>query len=139
MPNRHRSRELAVQFVYQWSLNPCELSEVEASAGFFWNRQTNLSEENHDYFLRVAQGTLQKLPEIDAWIEERLENWKFSRVDKVDLAVLRVACFELHHEAASTKADVPVIIDEAVEIAKKFGSKDSPSFVNGILDKVTSK
>lgn len=52
---------------------------------------------------------------------------------------MRVACFELHHEKASDKADVPVIIDEAVEIAKKFGSKDSPSFVNGILDKVTSK
>ncbi|NCN27749.1 transcription antitermination factor NusB [bacterium] len=139
MPNRHKSRELVVQFVYQWSINPCELRELAASAEFFWNTNTKLSDENKEYFLRVGIGAITKIPAIDERIESLLKNWKMSRVEKVDLAILRVAIFELNFEESEDKPDLAVVIDEAVEIAKKFGAKDSPSFVNGILDKAALK
>lgn len=139
MPNRHKSRELAIQFVYQWMLNPCELSELNNQTEFFWNRNTQLAEDNKVYFQRVVEGCLKQLPQIDEIIETLLVNWKMNRVEKVDLAILRVALFELRFEEDTDKADVAVIIDEAVEIAKKFGAKDSPSFVNGILDKAALK
>jgi N utilization substance protein B len=58
------------------------------------------------------------------------------RLEKVDLAILRVGSYEILLDQDSDRADPPVIINEAVEIAKKFGTKESPSFINGILDKV---
>ncbi len=76
------------------------------------------------------------LQEVDALIEKFTKNWKISRIAKVDLAVLRVAAVELIERL---ETDVPVIISAAASIAQEFGSANSPSFVNGILDAIAKE
>jgi len=72
---------------------------------------------------------------IDEIISDKSKNWSLERISKVDLGILRMAIFELLF-----RADIPknVTINEAIEVAKKFGTKDSPAFINGILDEVAS-
>ena len=79
---------------------------------------------------------MDNLPEIDKRIEETANSWKISRMGKVDLTVLRLAVYEMEFDE-----DVPVgvAINEAVELAKKFGGDDSPAFINGILGKIGKK
>ncbi len=86
----------------------------------------------HEKYLRVRE----KLDEIDPLLNETSEGWKTSRMSRVDLSVLRLAVYEIRYDE-----DVPVkvAINEAVEIAKKFGGEDSGSFVNGILGKIAGK
>jgi N utilization substance protein B len=136
MPSRHRSRELVVQWLYQWMLNPSALESVPVDLKDFWYRHTDSSEENQKYFFRVSEGVVENLPRIDTQIESLLDHWRMDRLEKVDLAILRVGSYEILLDQDSDRADPPVIINEAVEIAKKFGTKESPSFINGILDKV---
>jgi len=133
--SRHRARELAVQMCYQWELNPHSLEDA-AVIQRFWVEQAESHPENRTYFEKLVRGVAQWLPSIDTQIEETLENWKMSRVEKVDLAVLRVGVFELLYlkELGLDKIDVPIVINEAVEIAKKFGTAESAKFVNGVLD-----
>jgi transcription antitermination protein NusB len=80
----------------------------------------------------LAQGALSQTAEIDARIQAASTNWKLSRMSVVDRNVLRLATFELMAQTAPVK----VVLNEAVELAKKFGSEDSGRFVNGILDRL---
>ena len=130
MSLRHKSRELAVQLSYQWAVSPESLTDEKAIERF-WTEQSLSTEEAKPYFLTLVKGVRDHMPELDKKIESALENWRMDRVEKVDLATLRVAVYELFYEN-----DVPdaVVIDEAIEVAKKFCAKDSPSFVNGVLD-----
>jgi N utilization substance protein B len=75
-----------------------------------------------------------RLGEIDAMLSEKVEGWSFGRIGKVELAILRLAVFEIVFD------DIPrgVAINEAVELAKKYGGEDSSSFVNGVLSKITA-
>ena len=86
-----------------------------------------------DFARRLIAGVLEHREEIDRRIEETAENWKLDRIAKVDLVILRLATYEL-----LCCADIPVnvSIDEAIEIAKRFGADDSSTFINGILDKI---
>ena len=83
----------------------------------------------------LVRGVLEHREAIDATISEKSKNWAISRMAKVDLSILRLAVYELLY-----RDDIPknVTINEAIEVAKKFGTEDSPSFVNGILDEVAS-
>ena len=80
-----------------------------------------------------AQQIAQKIPEIDRMVNEHTKGWKTTRMNKVDLSILRVAVYEMQWDD-----DVPVgvAIDEAVELAKKYSGEDGPSFVNGVLAKL---
>jgi N utilization substance protein B len=84
----------------------------------------------------LIQGALENLPEIDDTIKGQLENWDFSRLNRVDLALLRMSVYCLLHQR-----DIPatVTIDEAVDISKTYGTADSYRFVNGVLDGVRKK
>lgn len=86
-----------------------------------------------DYFLEIINGVLNSLKEVDELIEERATGWPIDRIAKMDLPILRVAIYEIKH-----REDIPVgvSINEAVEIAKKYGSDDSARFINGILGKI---
>lgn len=79
----------------------------------------------------LIRGSIRSLPTIDALIQKTSAKWKLSRMDAIDRAILRIACFEL---AIKKEADAKVIINEAIEIAKRFGSEQSAAFINGILD-----
>ncbi len=135
MASRHRSRELAVQLCYQLDLDPKSFEKPSVFERF-WQEQAQASDDTRDFFEYVMRGVVSNLPQIDSDIKETLVNWRLSRIEKVDLAILRCAVFELlyGHEAPEV-----VVIDEAIEISKRFGTKDSPSFINGVLDTLRKK
>lgn len=89
------------------------------------------SDRSFEYAQRLVGGVAEKWEEIDSLIEQQTENWRIERMPVVDRNVLRLALWELSNES-----DVPpvVIVDEAIELAKKFGSERSGAFVNGLLD-----
>lgn len=135
MASRHQAREMAVQLTYQFNLNG-DFPSQEKKIQDYWFDRSRENTENKDFYERLVKGVLKFLPDIDAKIESTLQNWKFTRIDKVDLAVLRVATYELLFDPESSKLDVPIILNEAVEISKKYGAKESSQFINGILDRI---
>lgn len=139
MASRHQAREMAFQLVYEWSLNEGAFYDEERIAEYWVERSSpNLREdENFSFYKRVLKGVANFLPQIDSKLEQFLENWAMKRLDRVDLAVLRLSVFELLFDTDSDRPDDAVIINEAIEMAKRYGGKDSPSFVNGVLDKVS--
>ena len=92
--------------------------------------------EDEAYISGKYQKIMEKLPEIDAVLEGASKGWKIGRMNKVDLTILRLAVYEMRYDG-----DIPekVAINEAVELSKKFGGDDSPSFVNGVLAKLADK
>ena len=91
------------------------------------------SEKDCDYIVNKFKNIAAKLEEIDAVIGEASKGWKVTRMAKVDLALIRLAVYEMKYEE-----DIPVkvAINEAIELAKQYGTDDSPSFVNGVLAKL---
>jgi N utilization substance protein B len=133
MGARRRGRILAFQALYSWE---CTGNDIDKLATFPWldEAQTEkLSAEAYNFARLLVLGTAERREEVDAHIEEHLENWELKRLAKVDLALLRLGCYSLLYQK-----DVPasVTIDEAVDIAKEFGSEDSYKFINGVLDGV---
>ncbi|MCI9502518.1 MAG: transcription antitermination factor NusB [Hungatella sp.] len=92
--------------------------------------QVDMEEKDREYLLKKAGDALLKVPELDAGINAVAEGWKTRRMGKVELTILRLALYEILHDE-----EIPekVAINEAVELAKKFGGDDSPSFINGVL------
>lgn len=128
MGTRRQARESALQMLYQFELSggdPEVLLGSEVMDG--------LSPEVRDFATDLVKGVRDNLAEIDGLIQSHSTNWKLARMAAVDKNILRVAVFELKN-----RSDIPVkvTINEAVEIAKKFGSTDSGAFVNGILDNI---
>jgi N utilization substance protein B len=103
-------------------------------AQFSWldeESQEKIKPESKDFARLLIQGTIEKLPDVDQSIRKQLEHWDFSRLNKVDLAILRISAYCLIFQA-----DIPpaVTIDEAIDIAREFGTDDSYRFINGVLD-----
>lgn len=99
---------------------------------FFESGETAYSEKDADYITAKYEKVVEKMPELDAALQEKAEGWDIKRIGKVELTVMRLALYEMQHDD-----DVPVsvAINEAVELAKKFGQDNSGSFVNAILAK----
>lgn len=129
MANRRKGRELALQALYQFDITR---SYDEASLKKFY--ECFFSKEGKNEFSEdFIRGVMSHLKELDELIEKYSENWKLPRMPVVDRNLLRMAIFELLH-----KDDIPVkvTLNEAIEIGKRFGSENTGSFVNGILDKI---
>lgn len=88
-----------------------------------------------EYILEAVKGTLANLKTIDAFIEKYSKGWKINRITRIDLAILRLATYELKFIAIPEG----IVINEAVELAKKYGTKKSSSFINGILASITKE
>lgn len=154
MGNRREARERAVQFLFQHDLNPPEQLEqaldqfwnsqraaalAEEQAGASWGEKTELppptAEEAGTRLFAdpLIRGALEHRKEADVLIRKFSRNWDIPRIAAVDRNILRLAIYEMLH-----REDIPpvVSINEAVDIAKKFSTKDSGKFVNGILDSV---
>jgi transcription antitermination protein NusB len=131
MSVRRRAREIALQVLYQLDIRPAE--PEEALDLYFENFRP--SDKAREYCRRLIDGVVQNREEIDRLIEENAENWTLKRIAVVDRNILRISAFELLH-----CPDVPfkVSLDEAIELAKKFSTDDSGSFINGILDRIHS-
>lgn len=125
---RRVAREKALQALYQIDMSGAEPSEA---------LEYVMEDEKTDPFLQqLIEGTMAHRAEIDQEINKHLENWTIDRLAKVDLNILRIGVFELKfHE------NVPqnVVINEAIEIAKRFGDEKSSKFINGLLSKVKDK
>jgi transcription antitermination protein NusB len=129
MGKRRRARELALQFLYQLDVNSAD--DPAPYEGDFWARHP-LDDETRGFVRALVVGTKADQLKIDHLIAEFAEHWDLDRMAVVDRNIIRLAIFELLHEA-----DVPpkVAINEAIEIAKKFGTRESSRFINGILDR----
>ena len=137
MAARHRSRQRALQVLYQWDLTKRPMEEAISS--FY---ETMYSDETPDeteekpgrdeFMEELAKGTSEMSADIDHRIAEKSENWKLDRMPTVDRNILRMAIYEMSRE------DTPaaVVIDEALELARQFSGEESVSFINGVLDAV---
>lgn len=133
LTRRSRAREVALQLLFQRDQNakPVPRPAVEQ----FARDRLNDDAETAAFCLALYDGVVRHLGEIDPKLTATAENWRLNRMLPVDRNVLRLGAYELLHDPAGQP--VAVILDEAIELARRFGSKDSPAFVNGILDKVS--
>jgi N utilization substance protein B len=136
MGARRKGRIIAFQSLYRHELSGASLEEL---FDFSWLQSDKAPSPPADTLLfarLLIQGALENLPRVDEVIKGQLENWDFSRLNKVDLALLRMSvyCLLFQPEIPPT-----VTIDEAVDISKTYGTADSYRFVNGVLDGIRRK
>ncbi|MEZ4294269.1 MAG: transcription antitermination factor NusB [Polyangiaceae bacterium] len=129
MGARTSGREAALQMLFALETSGDPIERVVAG---FW-RETPGDPEGRDYADTVARGVAGELAQVDEAIRKASTNWRLERMARVDRNVLRLGAWELMQSSAVPRA---VILDEAVELAKRFGSEDSGAFVNGVLDRI---
>lgn len=125
---RTHAREVALQLLFQHDFNAAvQRAEVVRHA-----REQLKDADLEAFALALYDGTREKLADIDARLTQAAENWRLERMDGIDRNILRLGTHELD------RAEVPpgVVLNEAIELAKRFGSADSPGFVNGVLDRL---
>jgi N utilization substance protein B len=130
-PTRRRlARELAVQFLYQFDVSGGPLEEA---LPLFWETQPEVGEAGRKFAEELVHGVIEKRDPIDEKIAKCTDNWDLPRIAAVDRNILRLAIYEMLY-----RDDIPpvVSINEAVDIAKKFSTRESGAFVNGILDRL---
>jgi len=129
MGKRRSSRELALKFLYQFELNKGDLNE---QIKLFLER--NSSQEGVENFMKeLVVSLIDKMEEVDGVIQKFSDHWVLDRMTVIDRNILRIGTCELLFNFPTPPK---VVINEAIEIAKKYGNEDSPEFINGILDKV---
>ncbi len=131
--NRRKAREYALQILYQCDLTKNTADSLNMEA--FW--KGNPAPDNVRAFTEeLVLGTLKNLTSIDSLIKSVAEHWEMERMAAVDRNILRFATYELLY-----KNDVPaaVTLNEAIEVAKKFSTRESSSFINGLLDRIAKK
>jgi N utilization substance protein B len=132
LTRRSRAREVALQLLFQRDQNPTPVPRGAVER--FARDRLHGDAELTAYCLGLYDGVVAHQAEIDPRLTATAENWRLNRMLPVDRNVLRLGAYELLFDPAGQP--VPVVIDEAIELARRFGSKDSPAFVNGILDKL---
>jgi N utilization substance protein B len=133
MGRRRQAREIALQALYIHDAAGTPEGEAFASVT---RGEIDADEKTLDFARALLAGTISKRPSLDEAISKVAENWSLARMPLVDRNVLRLAAYELL-DAKDTP--VSVVIDEAIEIARKFSTEDSTRFVNGVLDKLKDK
>lgn len=131
---RSEVREVLFKLLFRAEFN--DVSEMPEQMQFFFNvdvdEDTNIKDKDRDYIIEREGKILEKLPEIDKEISEKAVGWTIDRMGKVDLAIIRLAVYEILFDE---EIPVGVSINEAVELAKKYGRDESGSFINGVLAK----
>ncbi len=131
IPSRRRkARQLLLQALYQWQMSGADVTEVEAE----FRTDNDMSKVDGEFFTEVLHGVPRQLDKIDAAYASHLDR-KLEELDPISISLLRMGSFELIN-----RIDIPykVVINEAVNLAKKFGPTDTYKFINGILDRVAS-
>jgi len=126
MTLRRKSREFALQMLFEWDMTRQEPARVEK---LFW-KSARAADSTRKFANQLFEGTILQANQIDKLAEKLSENWRLDRLAAVDRNILRLAIYELRAATAPPK----VVIDEALELAKKFSSAEAPGFLNGILD-----
>ncbi|MBX7103707.1 MAG: transcription antitermination factor NusB [Gemmataceae bacterium] len=130
MYRRSRAREVALQLLFQRDWNP----SVDRSAVERFARERLRDERSITYCLRLIDALTERGPEVDRKVEESADNWKLPRMAATDRNVLRLGVIELLLDDPETPQ--AVVLDEAIELARRFGGAESSKFVNGVLDRV---
>jgi N utilization substance protein B len=136
---RHAAREAALQILYQWEIGGASLDDTLAT---YWEVRDQdpdaaaMRDVDREYAADLARGTAAHMPALDPLIEAQAEHWRLSRMAVVDRLILRLAAYELRH---APDAPTPVVINEALELARTFSSDDAVPFINGILDGLAKK
>ncbi|MGC9452496.1 MAG: transcription antitermination factor NusB [Oceanipulchritudo sp.] len=128
MSLRRDNRVAAMQFLFQWSINRTD--DLPGALYLFFKEM----EQPRDYYAfaeELIHGTIENIGEVDTVIRKYLRNWDFERIAKIDLAILRLAIYEM-----LKRRDIPPIvsINEAIDLSKEYSIPDAKRFINGILD-----
>jgi len=133
MAARHRSRKRALQVLFEWDIRG---GPVDSAISHFYESLYSEEDEKQpkpDRFMEeLVRGTVANAESIDKHIEAKSEHWRLSRMAVVDRNILRLAIYEFKQNAVPA----PVVIDEAIELARQFSNDESVSFINGVLDAV---
>ena len=138
--SRRQAREIALQALYQLDVNPPaegadgELLALDAALD---EAEEDVSKKTRDYATGLVQGTRSHLASIDEVIGVKSKGWKVERMAVIDRNIARMAVYEMQY--AETAVDAGVAIDEAIELAKKYGADASPKFLNGVLGAMVPK
>ena len=127
---RRAGRVAALQYLFAWSINPPTNLANDLQA--FFETQEN-PRETYSYGEEIINGVIEHIADLDARIKGLAHNWEFERIAKIDLAILRLAMFEMLY-----RKDIPpvVSINEAIDLSKQFSNADAKRFINGILDRL---
>ena len=128
MSTRRDNRVAAMQFLYQWSINR---TDDLAGALYLFFKEMEHPRDYYGFAEELIHGAVESLDEVDTVIRQYLRNWDFERIAKIDLAILRLAIYEM-----LKRRDIPPIvsINEAIDLSKEFSIPDAKRFINGILD-----
>jgi N utilization substance protein B len=133
MPSRHRSRERALQMLYQWDLTKASAEQViEAYWGGLSSADLQRDVTDDPFANELLRGVVRHIGRIDELIVSHASNWRIDRMSTVDRSILRMAVYEMLEDASIA----PVAINEALEIGRRFSGQDSVSFLNGVLDAI---
>jgi N utilization substance protein B len=132
MGARHSGREAALQMLFQLEASGVSADQV---VDLFWKTFEEADPEGRPYADTIVRGVADQLGELDKRITSASQNWRLERMSRVDRNLLRLGTWEL-----MSRADVPraVILDEAIELAKAYGTQESSGFVNGVLDRIAN-
>jgi transcription antitermination protein NusB len=128
MSLRSKSREFALQMLFQWEMGRETPARLEKA---FW-KGARAEGTTREFANQLFEGVAAETERLDALIEAHADNWRVGRMSVVDRAILRLASYELTRTSAPPK----VVLDEAIELAKKFSGDDAAPFVNGVLDAI---
>jgi transcription antitermination protein NusB len=126
MNPRRKSREYALQMLFQWEMGRQEPARIEDG---FW-KIARAPKSTREFANQLFESAAARAEELDPIIASHTQNWRIERIAAIDRTILRLALAELR----TTSTPAKVVINEAVELAKKFSSEDASAFVNGILD-----
>ena len=129
MASRRKSREFAMQMLYQWEI--CGYAPAQVEATFFANNRAHADVEG--FARELFEGAVNDIDRLDRLVREHADNWRLERMAAVDRNILRVALYELLRRPETPAA---AVINEALEIARRFSTGDSVEFVNGVLDAI---
>jgi len=130
MGPRRKAREYALQMLFQWDITHDSIDQVAAT---FFQNQPEESEIVVEFARQLVMNTVEHVEQIDAFIRRHAEHWRLDRMATVDRNILRLAVQEFLYDKETPKT---VVINEAIEIARRFSAQESPMFINGVLDSI---
>jgi N utilization substance protein B len=134
---RHRAREAALQILYQWEVGAAQVDRaVRTFFDLQWPDETPPPDALREFATRLAHDTVARLEAIDPLIAETAERWRPERMAVIDRLILRMAVCEM---LRGQETPAPVVINEALELARTFSTEDAVKFINGVLDAIRKK
>ena len=128
MATRHQARKAVVGLLYAYDLGNEDIAKFADDI----LEEDKIRNKQREFSHRLFKGTIEHLPQIDEEVKKHLKEWDFDALGKVEKAILRLGAYEILIE----KIDKPIIINEAVELAKELADEKSPKFINGVLDAI---